>query len=304
LQLKIRHPNLFTFSAKDFSLRNFCEEYDLHLSQYKAGALVEMPHESWLPIIEAMRRQDVKVIYELIDEWDSALGQNWYNREVELQMVQLATALTATAPILKSRLEELTRRPVCLLPNAVNLHMFNWRKTYPMPIDLPPSDRVITYIGALYGNWFDWDLLVDIARALPQVSVVVIGDYRGQCPVTLPNLYFLGLKPQSNLPAYLAYSTVGIIPWKVNDITQATSPLKLYEYLAMHVPVVVPDLLPLQGIPSVYRSNDRETFLLNIQVAMDTHFDSAIADEFITQNSWEARVNQLIQLLDFNDTPS
>ena len=149
----------------------------------------------------------------------------------------------------------------------MNLRLFNERKNYPIPADLPRTELVITYIGALYGNWFDWDLLVDTARAYPQASVVVIGDYRGQCPDALPNLHFLGLKPQSSLPAYLAHSNVAIIPWKVNEITVATSPLKLYEYLAMHVPVVVPDLPPLQNIPAVYQSDNREAFLRNIRIA-------------------------------------
>ncbi len=188
---------------------------------------------------------------------------------------------------------------MCLLPNAVNLHLFNQRKAYPVPADLPRTGLVITYIGALYGNWFDWDLLVDTARAYPQASVAVIGDYRGQCPDALPNLHFLGLKPQSSLPAYLAHSNVAIIPWKVNEITVATSPLKLYEYLAMHVPVVVPDLPPLQNIPAVYQSDNREAFLRNIQIAAAAPFDAVLVDDFLMQNSWESRVTQLIHLMGF-----
>ena len=102
LRLQIRHPNLFTISADKFSLQDFCTQYDLDLSQYEVGVFVEMPHKSWLPIIETLQSQDAKVVYELIDEWDSKLGEGWYCKEVELETAQKATALTATAPILKA----------------------------------------------------------------------------------------------------------------------------------------------------------------------------------------------------------
>lgn len=297
LNLVIRHPNLVTVSAADFSLAQFCDRYALDLARNSVMAVVEMPHPQWLPMIEALRAQGASVVYEVIDEWDSDLGAAWYSPEVEQRTVQSAAVLTATAPLLQERLQKQTGRAVCLLPNAVNLRLFNWQKTYPPPADLPGARPRITYIGALYGSWFDWDVLVSVARAFPQASVVVIGDYRGQCPVALPNLHFLGLKPQTSLPAYLAHTDVAIIPWKINEITQATSPLKLYEYLAMHVPVVVPDLLPLRDIPALYRSTDTAGFLRGIADALSAEYDHAQVETFVAQNSWQARVDQLLDLV-------
>lgn len=302
LNLMIRHPNLFTLSAANFSLHEFTSRYNIDLSAYMTGVVVELPHQDWLPILDMLRAEGAKVVYELIDDWDSKLGEGWYSRPVELQIIERATALTATAPILKTQLENFSQREVCLLPNAVNKRLFNHRKIYPIPVDLPDADMVITYIGALYGDWFDWELLNDTARAYPQASVVIIGDYRGQCPNSLPNIRFLGLKPQTSLPGYLAHTDIAIIPWKVNEITKATSPLKLYEYLAMHVPVVVPNLPPLLNIPSVYPSTDKEAFLRNIQTAMSESFDVEKNEQFIRQNSWESRVEQLISLMDFDTT--
>ncbi len=300
LNLSIHHPNLFTFQADTFSLPDFATQFNIDFSSYEVGVIVELPHADWLPIIDALQSHGARVIYELIDEWDSMLGKGWYSKQVELQMTQKAVSLTATAPVLKNRLEEFTHRPVHLLANAVNLRLFNGLKTYPLPADFPRAELVIAYIGSLYGDWFDWDLLVETAQTYPLANVMVIGDYHGQCPVTLPNLHFLGLKPQSSLPAYLSYTNVTIIPWKVNDITRATSPLKLYEYLAMHVPVVVPNLPHLRNIPSVYPAKDREEFIRNIKVAAFEPKDEASIDEFLSKNSWETRVSQLIQIFGFD----
>ena len=129
--------------------------------------------------------------------------------------------------------------------------------------------------------------------------MVVIGDYRGQCPSTEPNLHFLGLKPQASLPAYLANSSVAIIPWKVNKITRATSPLKLYEYLAMNVPVVVPDLPPLYDIPYVFLSKSTAEFLENIRAAMGATVDPELLQAYVRAHSWEHRVGQLVGLPGF-----
>ncbi|MBK8822573.1 MAG: glycosyltransferase [Anaerolineales bacterium] len=103
-----------------------------------------------------------------------------------------------------------------------------------------------------------------------------------------PNLYFLGLKAQTDLPSYLAHSEVAIIPWKVNSITQATSPLKLYEYLAMRRPVVVPDLKPLQGIPGLLRSRTSEEFIKLVGEAREKKLPLEDIDAFIAENNWQA----------------
>jgi hypothetical protein len=125
----------------------------------------------------------------------------------------------------------------------------------------------------------------------------VIGDYRGQCPYAEPNLYFLGLKPQTALPAYLQHSDVAIIPWKIGPITQATSPLKIFEYLATATPVVTPKLHPLEGIPYVFLSPEHDTFLENIAYALDCAMDDHVLDAFLRENSWQARIDHLSRSL-------
>ncbi len=159
---------------------------------------------------------------------------------------------------------------------------------------MPQGAWTATYIGALWGDWFDWDLLTSLAAQYPQAAIVVIGDYRGQCPNPSPNLTFLGLKPQLALPAYLAHTDVAIIPWKVNNITQATSPLKLYEYLAMRRPVVTPDLKPLVGIPGVFRAADEKDFLRLVNEVRTAKLPVDEIDRFIAENNWQARIRQLV----------
>lgn len=297
LDIKINHPNLFHFRADQFNLQKFLREYSIDLQNHEVSVLVEVPLNDWLPLIRELKGSGADIIYDLLDDWDSSLGARWYSKATELEIIGMADQMVATTPVLGKRLESLSGRQVTLFPNAVNIRLFNPNRLYPKPADWPASDQALIYTGALYGNWFDWDLLIKIAQTFPEIAVVVIGDYRGECPVSLSNLHFLGLKRQVDLPAYLAHASAAIIPWKINPITQATSPLKVYEYLAMHLPVVAPDLPPLRHLPGLFLADHDNEFLQKIYQVLDTSLDFKFVDIFIKENCWEKRVRDLNQLV-------
>ena len=295
--VRIAHPNLYTYALSEFYWDDFEEQYGSLLRSRSITALVELPHADFLPMINKIEGEGGTIVYEMIDDWDSALGGEWYSREIEREIIRLSEGLIGTAPSLKERLEEISGRSALFLPNAVNSRLFNPEKTYQRPADLPEAAWVAMYIGALWGEWFDWDLLVGVARRYPEAAVVVIGDYRGQCPDPQPNLHFLGLKPQTALPGYLAGADVALIPWEVSPITQATSPLKLYEYLATHTPVVAPELNPLRGIPGVRLAKSTEEFIDIVLEVAEGSFPTAEVEAFIQENNWQARVRELIAFM-------
>ena len=234
------------------------------------------------------------MIYDLIDDWQTSLGGSWYSLEYERQVVDFCSAFTATAPSLQDHLQQLTSKRVSLVPNAVNHHLFNPQTKYSRPADLPPYKRVMLYSGALWGEWFNWDLLEKIAKRYPDQLVCVIGDFRGQFTSSCENLTFLGLKPQTALPAYLAYSDVTIIPWKINQITISTSPLKIYEYLAMHCPVIAPNIAPLRSIPGVWLAEDENEFIRLAGRIGRSKINHKQIDTYIQTNNWSTRVDRML----------
>ena len=77
----------------------------------------------------------------------------------------------------------------------------------------------------------------------PDWSFVLIGpDHDGSLARSrlagLPNVHALGPRPYATLPGYLHRFDVATIPFAINDITLATSPLKLFEYFAAGRPVI------------------------------------------------------------------
>ncbi len=291
---RIAHPNLYEYRWEEFDWDGFLEEYGDLMERKSFTTLVEMPLPDFLPLLEQVRERG-PVLYDLIDDWNSTLGEDWYAEMVEEEIIHLSQGLIGSAPSLVERLQQGARGPALYLPNAVNRRLFNLDFTYPRPGDLPEAERVLLYVGALWGDWFDWVLLEQVARDQEEAVIAVIGDYRGQCPDPPPNLHFLGLKPQTALPAYLAQADLALIPWKITPITRATSPLKVYEFLALGVPVVAPDLEPLRGIPGVWLAGDSEEFLtLTGEVGVEDLPEEEVR-AFIQENDWQTRVGQLLE---------
>ena len=297
LDLAIRHPNLITSSLSSYNFSEVQREYAQFFKTKPIAALVELPISEFLPLIRQIKGLGGKIIYDLLDDWKTSLGGQWYSEDVEASIIQESQIIVATASNLANRLEEFSGRKPATLPNAVNGYLFNSDRRFPCPSDFPAGEWHMIYVGALWGDWFDWNLLVKLADTYAEAAVVVIGDYQGQCPNAPENLHFLGLKPQTSLPAYLSHADVAIVPWKVSPVTQATSPLKVYEYIAMKKPVVAPDIEPLVGIPGVYRAIDIQDFLVLANRVRQIDFPISEAQIFIQKNTWTVRVNQLIALI-------
>ncbi len=295
LQIKNWHPRLLHVHVSDFDWKAFQWEYGELLKHKPILAIAEFPLREFQPLIKSIKRAGGKIVYDLIDDWETSLGGRWYSKTIERKIIDQSDLLIATAPKLVNKLGHVRGREARLIPNAVDLHLFNRRQSYERPKDLPKGNPIFIYVGALWGDWFDWSLLGRVAKAYPEAKIVIIGDYRDKCPLDLPNVHFLGLKAQVDLPAYLIHSDVGIVPWKVDQISQATSPLKVYEYLAMGLPVVAPSLMPLADIPFIFRASSHDEFVAFINKARELQINEEKLDAFLKSNSWQVRMEKIIE---------
>ncbi len=277
-------------------LGSFCRSHPTLVQDKSLLAIVEHPLPDFLPVIESVREMGGTCLYDLIDAWDTLLGGNWYSPAGELRIIEKCQVLAATAPALVERLQKVAGRRVELLPNAVNSSLFNPARLHPRPADLPSGKWIGIYTGALWGDWFDWTLLECIAGIFSRGCVRHHRGLPRAVPTASSNLFFLGLKKQTDLPAYLAQAAVALIPWKNNALTNAASPLKVYEYLAMHLPVVAPRIAPLLNIPGVLLARDEDQFTAMVGRAAQMKLDLSQVDAFIAKNNWKQRVNDLIEI--------
>jgi polysaccharide pyruvyl transferase CsaB len=197
----------------------------------------------------------------------------------------------------------LVRSDTLYLPNGVEFERFQRAE--------PPQDPalgrvradgrpVAGYYGAL-AHWFDYRL-IEIASSLRRDwSFLLIGpDYDQSLSTSValrrPNVTWLGPRPYSALPGYLAAFDVALIPFLLNDITRATSPLKLYEYFAGGKPVVTTALPECQAYPEVEIAETAERLATALDSARARGRDPGFRERLraiARANSWEARLADL-----------
>jgi hypothetical protein len=246
--------------------------------------LVEAPAQPLISDARALKERGWELVYDVIDDWsDPALGGEWFRPEIETDLIRLADRVTASAPDLVRRVAGLGAQAT-LVANAVNVGIFGGELP-PRPGDLPDAGTIIGYHGSLYGDWFDWESVRRVADADARAAVVLIGDDKASRPQMPPNVLFLGLKTQADLPGYVQRFDVGLVPFRTNDTTHAVSPLKAYEYLASGVPIAAPPLRALAGLEGVHTDADLVRAVAKALSADPP--DRALA---LKEHSWEDRV--------------
>lgn len=183
-----------------------------------------------------------RVLYYCVDDHASFTG---YNRQQvlddEADLCHRADLVVTTSMALQKAKEPLNPNTM-LVPHGVDYEHFSKAMSngLPTPADIANIPHPRLGFFGLIRDWVDLDLLAEVARRRPDWHIVLIGDstvdlapYR-----ELQNLHFLGRKPYAELPAYCKQFDVGLIPFKINELTLAVNPIKLREYLAAGLPVV------------------------------------------------------------------
>ena len=128
-------------------------------------------------------------------------------------------------------------RPIYLIPNGAEVDHFGSasRADTPLAPDMATIPHpVIGFLGSVQ-YWIDMELLRYLALARPDWSLVLIGPVGRLARVSvverLPNVHVLGRRPYEHLPSYLKGFDVCLNPYRVGELANNCSPLKLYEYL-------------------------------------------------------------------------
>jgi glycosyltransferase involved in cell wall biosynthesis len=182
-------------------------------------------------------------------------------------------------------------------PEGVDLDHFRARGG-PPPEPLAGIKRPIAGYAGILEWWVDYELLTRCAAAYPDVSFVILGTVKTDIAMLsrYPNIFSLGHIPFDELPGYLEFFDVGLIPRRINRLTVAMNPLKLLEYLAMEMPVVstnLPEVKKFAGLVSV--AEDDEQFVrlvgeaLNDNTAERKRSRRALAERF----SWKSVLDRM-----------
>ena len=254
--------------------------------------------------------EGTRTVYDWIDEIDVFDGYD-LNKLKRLHSLGLADAgmITASARSLLGRANE--QRPDALyLPNAVEFeHFANWRVSSPAhPIlerFLWEGRPIAGYYGAI-ARWLDYDLLTQVAAEREDWSFLLIGPPYDQSTkdrslFTLPNVEWVTAQPYQDLPRWLQSFDVAMIPFVVNEITESTSPLKLFEYFAGGKPVVCSQMPEVVAFPEVRSYCDAAGMSEALDLALADSRNAEVRNSLRQrgeQNSWLARARTVVERIE------
>jgi glycosyltransferase involved in cell wall biosynthesis len=143
------------------------------------------------------------------------------------------------------------RRTLAVVPNAVHPGV---AVADPVTSAVP----VIAYAGHLY-PWKGVDVFVRALGELPDVRGLIVGGRAGDADMrrvaTLVEALGLtarveitGFLPAADVPGQLARASVCVLPTVDTPSARYTSPLKMFEYMALGRPIVASDLPPVREV--------------------------------------------------------
>ncbi len=254
-----------------------------------------------------------RTVYDWIDD----LEVFPYDRDLlEKNHARALAEATVVGSVAKKLHEQAVavRPDAVYLPNGVEFERFADDEA-PLPEDkdlraFRESGKPIAgYYGAL-AEWFDYEMLEKVARSRPDWNFLLIGpmydqSLRGQPVLKCPNVLWIGPRDYHSLPGYLRLFDVATIPFKINNITLATSPLKLYEYFAGGKAVVTTPMPECMAYPEVAIARDAQEFAAAIDTARERGRDPAYRErvrQLGRENSWSARVDTILRTLSLRES--
>ena len=178
-----------------------------------------------------------RVLYRASDLFAEIHDRRVVN-DIERALVARVDCVIATSEPVAQRVRDHGRANVMLFENGVEFaHM-----SHPVPAPAEYSrlrPRRAVYAGAI-DNRFDVALLLELARARPDVEFVLIGSGTAVVEIAasrLANVHLFGTRPYADLPGYLQHASVGLLPFNAHPANAGRSPMKYYEYAAAGLPI-------------------------------------------------------------------
>ncbi len=253
----------------------------------------------WLPYaLKLKEERGYPIIYDCMDDHSGFENNSTEMLRAEDELKKNSDLLVTSSQKLYEQARESDNHCV-LIRNAGDVEHFS-KSLVPSKVSKegisPGSYKkpVIGYFGAI-AEWFDVEAVKHAAEVHPDWTFVLIGRYPDEIREELDkkNIKFLGEISYSDLPSYLSIFDVCTIPFKHLPLTEATNPVKLYEYFASGKPVVARSLPETERYDNLtYLYESPEEFVENLECALKEDVSDQKREqrrEVALNETWEHR---------------
>ena len=257
--------------------------------------MISYPHALMAKTLFRFKINGWKVLYDARDDWEEfqKVGKaSWYKKEYESYIVKNSDIVTSVSEPLTNKLKKIDHSShISTVPNALSTKFLS-----PDYKKKEISQVIIGYFGHLSPSWFDWSALAEIAKRKKNYQFQIVGykpEIKEQLP---PNIELLGPKTPKEINKIASQWKVGIIPFKMGKLADAVDPIKIYEYLALELPVVSFRMPQIDNYPYTHTVESIEEFCDSLDQAIKIKINKAQLNLWLQENSWEKRTNKFLDL--------
>ena len=311
--LKKQSDNLYLFNFNNIQLNKILMK---ELEKNTKPKYVQLYSTDWKLSVQNIKdymSNGFGFIYEYIDHLSPELAgtkelpQNIIEK-YEYAMENKDVYVVVTADELKKDVESKRgKKNLIESSNGVDYKFFEkLDKTYKVEqeyLDIINNGKInVCYYGAL-AKWFDYDLVKAIAKT-NKYNVILFGikydESYDEKMGEVENVYFMGPRDYKILKNYASLCDILTIPFLLNDITKSTSPVKIFEYMALHKPIVTTDMLECRKYKSVFIGKDHKDFIKKLEESYEKRNDKKyinLLDKEAQANDWSMKAKAIIDAI-------
>src|SRR3989344_4819768 len=164
--------------------------------------------------------------------------------------------------------------------------------------------QIVMYVGSML-PWKGTDIIFEVAKMLPEYTFVLVGALRDEVN---GNVRLVAKKDNREIPKYLRAADLLVAPYRTDSIRAQKyfSPIKVFEYMAAGVPLVITELPAVREFLSdneayFVKEYTREAFRDAVKDAMEHPTErearACSAHAKSPQFSWQNRARRIIEFI-------
>lgn len=195
---------------------------------------------AFVDVLEDLKFENI--VYDCMDELTLFKGASEKLIQQEKDLLEKANVVyTGGKSLYESKMKK--HDNVHCFPSSIDNDHFskaiNQFKNRPADMENIP-EPIVGYYGVI-DERINLELLEKTAKKSPETSFVMIGPICKINESDLPraeNIYYLGMKSYEELPHYLQFFDIAMMPFALNDATKFISPTKTLEYMSAMKPII------------------------------------------------------------------
>ena len=242
------------------------------------------------------------ITYYAWDDWASDFRRPYLIPAFKESFAEIRAKRRRVCAVSRAALERVEPTgPHAVVPNGIEPGEWRGLGEPPEWFARLPRPRLL-YVGSLDSR-VDIEQVAEVADAYPDGSIVFVGPIQDEAHFVAVRkrsnvVIRAGLAPRPDVVRLICAAEACFIPHVANRLTEAMSPLKLYEYLAGGRPVAAVDLPPIADVEGrvVLAPIGGELAPAVAQALALGPAPEAERLQFLVRNAWSRRLDELLAI--------